>query len=126
MYLLNPPDVPPVPNVHRILNSWKQRMIDDTSVIGEDQSHLLHTLQELYGNYTTYWLNTIEFPPGYMYFDSIRKGRKGYSTKTLSAKQKSNNVYAIHANWIKGYNNKINHLKSVNRWLINDDNKLTC
>ena len=114
------------PTVNTILSNWKQRMVDDTRNTGEDQTHLLHTLQELYGNYTTYWLNTIEFPPGYMYFDSITKGRKGYSTQTLSKKQKIKNVYAIHANWIKGYDNKIDHLKSINRWLINDDNKLTC
>ena len=113
-------------NVTNLINEWNQRMIQDTKLTGEDQTHFQRALRTLYGNYTSYWLDTLEFPPGFMYFNDIRKGRKGYSKQKLSLQQKQNNVYAVHANWMKGYQTKIDHLRNAGHWLVTDENRLSC
>ena len=113
-------------NVTSLINTWNQGMIEDTKSTGEDQTHLQRALRTLYGNYTSYWLDTMEFPPGFMYFNDIRKGRKGHSIKKLSSHQKQDHVHAVHANWMKGYQTKIDHLRKAGHWLVTDENKLSC
>jgi hypothetical protein len=58
-----------------------------------------------------------------MYFEDVAKASMP-NPHPVDAAMKD--VYAVHANYIVGYDSKIDRLKRKNLWLVNDENALKC
>ena len=110
----------PTQNATNLLNHWTSLMANDKKRRGHDQGHWQQTLRDNEGRYSMQLLSKKEFPPGFTYFTDIKVNHERYTTTT------DEEVYTVHANWMKGYATKVQHLKDYGHWLISEGNELTC
>lgn len=49
-----------------------------------------------------------------------------FTSSTMSIREMYPSFYTIHANFLEGYDTKIQKLKELGLWLVTDENRLSC